>query len=45
MAGVYRASTRLAHGRFPTIREIGAGVSINSTSVVNYTLSELMELG
>jgi repressor LexA len=34
-----------AHGRPPTIREIGKAVGINSTSVVNYNLGKLEEKG
>lgn len=33
------------NGRPPTIREIGAAVSISSTSVVNYNLTKLKERG
>jgi repressor LexA len=33
------------HGRPPTIREIGTAVSISSTSVVNYNLTRLEEMG
>lgn len=33
------------HGFYPTIREIGTGVSINSTSVVQYHLTRLTEQG
>jgi repressor LexA len=34
-----------SHGRPPTIREIGTAVSISSTSVVNYNLTRLEEMG
>ncbi len=33
------------HGRPPTIREIGSAVGITSTSVVNYNLTRLKEMG
>jgi repressor LexA len=33
------------HGRPPTIREIGSATNISSTSVVNYNLTRLEELG
>ena len=33
------------HGYPPTIREIGAAVKINSTSVVNYNLNKLVKEG
>ncbi|MBZ0276524.1 MAG: hypothetical protein K8I60_10285 [Anaerolineae bacterium] len=33
------------HGFPPTIREIGEATGINSTSVVNYNLNKLVDVG
>jgi hypothetical protein len=35
----------LQHKQSPTIREVGAGCDISSTSVVNYYIDELMKFG